>query len=136
MSGGRATLGLKRGNVRAAQAGDLSAIDGGAMTFISTFAVECKHYKDLQLRNLLTGAKGGVVEFWKQSLTEAEDHGKCPFMVAKQNHLPVLLGLCAVGVSKLNAAGAVGVFPKHNLYLFHFEEFLTAHKFIKGRDNG
>ena len=105
MSGGRATLGRKKGLKRGAQAGDISAIDRLAQTFLDTFSIECKHYKDLQLRNLLTGAKGGINSFWRQAVTDAAEHHKLPLMVAKQNFLPVLLGLNAAGVTVLDAGG-------------------------------
>ena len=36
------------------------------------YAIECKHYKDLQWNNLLTSKTTDILNFWRQTVREAE----------------------------------------------------------------
>ena len=95
MSGGRATLGLKKGIVRVTQAGDVTAIDGRGLgaQFLKRFVVECKHVKNLELANLVAKQTGAFVKHWLKHEREAQAHQRAPFLVARQNRFPTLLFL-------------------------------------------
>lgn len=93
MSGGRATLALRRGEVARSQAGDISGIHPLGHKLVSLYAIECKHYKDLQIRQLVTANKGNLADFWNKAISEAAKHSKEPWLIAKQNHIPALLCL-------------------------------------------
>ena len=95
MSGGRATLGLKKGMVRATQAGDVTAIDGKGLgaQFLKQFVVECKHVKSLDLDKAVAKQTGAFVKYWAKHLGEARAHSRSPFLVARQNRFPTLLFL-------------------------------------------
>jgi hypothetical protein len=88
MSGGRAQLKSrkKRGRKFCAQSGDISAIHPVGSLLLELFVVECKWYKDLKLTLWLYGKIGYIKEIWRKPLHEAERDGKCPLIVAKQNH--------------------------------------------------
>jgi hypothetical protein len=127
MSGGRATVAGRKGKHLASQAGDISSVDPLGGNFISKFYVECKFYKDLDFRGLITG-KGKLVEFWETTKTEALCYHKHPLLIAKQNKMPVLACLTRSGLAQLelNDRPIVTV-PRMNLYivLFH-EDFLLV----------
>ena len=91
MSGGRATLGEKEGNLRKTQSGDLSAIHSLGESFLDTFYVELKFYKDLNIESFLLNNKGNLAQFWKEAVVEAAKYSKIPLLIAKQNRKPVLI---------------------------------------------
>ena len=90
MSGGRATIGRRRGIELNRQAGDVCAIapEGHALT--SQFYVECKFYHNLGLGNFILAA-GPLYEFWMQTADNARHHDRYPMLIAKQNYWPSLI---------------------------------------------
>lgn len=98
MSGGRATVARKKGKNLSSQVGDVSCIHPMGHKFIEAFTVECKHYTDLNFEGLLTG-KGKLIEFWKVLFKQAGE--KHRFLIAKQNRLPVYIGLTYDGMKDL-----------------------------------
>lgn len=129
MSGGRATIGHRKGKIHSAQVGDISAIHPAGHHFIETFAPECKFYADLNWAGLLTG-KGKLLDFWAEIKKQAKNHRKHPFLVARQNRMrPNVcidnLGLLELGISKNDA---LLISPKYNMYIFDLEHFLKACK--------
>lgn len=131
MSGGRATVGRKKGVERSAQSGDISIIDSKGSPLADVFSIECKTYEDLHLDNLVYGGKAGAPTFWTQCKRDAEQAGKLPFLVAKQNRKDILLGLSQEGMTLLQAS-PIASYPRHDLHLFFFEEFLTENIFMLG----
>lgn len=122
MSGGRATIGLKSGRVRNAQAGDISSIDSASSGFIDRFYVECKFYKDLQLGNIITKTNGNLVKFWTITEIEAVKVKKEPILIAKQNFRPALI--CMRYMPFLGT-----IIDKDNdLHIYPFDLFLTDAK--------
>ena len=91
MSGGRATVGAKRGIDLARQAGDISAVapEGHALT--NKFFIECKAYKDLNLEAFIVSNKGLLAKFWQTAQTEAKRHNREPVIIAKGNFMPTLI---------------------------------------------
>ena len=103
MSGGRATIGIRDGGFeRSAQAGDITAITQAGERFLSLFVVECKHYADLQLHNLVAKRSGNTQKFWAKHVKECKKFKKHPMLIAKQNLLPVLFVTSLDGLRTLH----------------------------------
>lgn len=100
MSGGRATIGHRKGKIHSAQVGDISAIHPDGHHFINAFAPECKFYADLEWRGLLTN-RGKIVQFWEEICKQANNHNKHPFLVARQNRMPTYICLSKAGIHAL-----------------------------------
>lgn len=100
MSGGRATVARKKGQLLQAQTGDLSAIHSLGEPFLDKFYVELKFYRDLNYAGIITG-KGHLVEFWQNTVTEANCYKKNPMLIAKQNRLPTMVFVTETGLRLL-----------------------------------
>lgn len=90
MSGGRATVGLKRGEV-IRQAGDICAVAPEGHDFCERFFIECKHIKDLRLQTFVISNKGPLADFWAKVCEQAKHHRREPVLIAKSNLVPTLL---------------------------------------------
>src|SRR3990167_7811225 len=101
MSGGRATIGLRSGKNRGAQAGDAQAIDALGDAFMKVFSVECKHVKTLQLGQMLAKHTGKSHDYWIKHRRESAAFKREPFMVARENRYPTLLFVTAEGLEQL-----------------------------------
>lgn len=132
MSGGRATVGAKKGISRSSQSGDISSIAPEGHVLTNNFSIECKTYADLMLDGLLLDKKGGIVSFWNQTKRDAINSEKKPMLIAKQNRSIVLLGLSSPGLLFFDilhgVAGHLAYYPKHDLHLYDFELFLKKVK--------
>ncbi len=126
MSGGRATVGHKRGKKHSSQVGDISCVSPIGHAFIGAFAPECKFYADLDYQGLLTG-KGKILSFWREISLQADRHGKLPFLVAKQNRFPVFVCLSEKGRVKLMLHQRRFTLhsPQHDMW------FIEASKFFR-----
>lgn len=94
ISGGRATVALRKGRA-IKPAGDICAVSPGGHRLTDRFFIECKFYRDLELRRFLIHA-GRLWEFWEHCVKQALQHGRTPLLIARQNRFPTLL-LCLVG---------------------------------------
>ena len=126
MSGGRATIGLAEGKNLASQSGDISAVDALGFKFTQRFYVECKFYKDLQLKNVLIDGPSKLTSFWKDTVFEAHNYGKWPMLIAKENRAPVLILLDHDGSSFFNHVpdALVARLPKLGAHVFLYEDFI------------
>lgn len=125
-SGSMSTNSIKRGTgAKQYQASDLSPNSPEAYLLLDRFTIECKYYANLQLEALLFNPKCQILTFWKQARRDADSVGKLPFLIAKQNRRPIMVGLPIGILVKL------GVVPIHltvssaNLTLLHLDDFLT-----------
>ena len=89
MSGGRATVHKDKGKV-ADHAGDITATSEAGHKLTNQFYIECKFYKDLNIDGFLFGT-GNLHKFWQKCKEEANQYGKAPMLIAKQNRTPVLV---------------------------------------------
>lgn len=137
MSGGRATLGMREGKAHAASAGDVSAIHFLGAKFIEHFYVECKFYKDLQLKNVLFNGPSKLMTFWKDAAFEATVYKKLPLLIAKENHVPILVVLSSEGRDFFNGVdGAMTAhLPTHDAFIYDYNLFLqqAPHKCLYSR---
>ena len=144
MSGGRATVQFKRGNLESALAGDINLAHTAGNVFATTFYVECKHYKDLDMRGLVCRNKGIFADFWEKCRKEASDHAKNPVMIAKQNHMPTLwavsywgMALCSYGYtgpSRTNSGLNLAMFPKLDMIIMRYDDVIKYHDPSKLKD--
>jgi hypothetical protein len=127
MSGGRATVAAKRGKRLSNQVGDISCIHPIGNKFISTFAIECKYYADLDFKGLITG-KGKLLEFWEEIANQAISHKKYPFLVARQNRMPTLVCLSYNGMNHLNIGPSQTILISRpwDLYILKFDRFVQV----------
>lgn len=85
MSGGRATLGARGGNTRAAQLGDVCAIDPLGVPLTRDYVMECKFRASIDL-DLFIMLRGGILTgFWEKVTQEAASVRKQALLIAKQN---------------------------------------------------
>ena len=134
MSGGRHTFALKSGLMHKAQAGDLSSIDARSQQFIDTFCVECKFYKDINIKSFLFGGKSGVMSFWEQVKRDAGSVNKRPLLIVKQNFQPELicfdcLDWRAYFEQTSKSVNLLAYFPWIRVSVFSFDEFLQGFRF-------
>lgn len=123
MSGGRSTVALKGGDKLTAQAGDVSAIDPMGQEFIETFLVECKAYKDLNLKGLFKRL-GHLHDFWIKLCEDCETYDKLPFLVARENNFPTLVLTTRKGLVKLGIFRTEAVFPQISCHIIFWKDFL------------
>ena len=125
MSGGRATVGRKKGTDLSSQAGDLSAVHSSGQPFLDKFYCELKSYKDLQYAGILTGT-GNLVKFWNSTVTEADHYKKHPILIAKQNRLPVVVFLQVRGLRllRLHIEQSILASCQRSMYGFLLEDFI------------
>jgi hypothetical protein len=90
MSGGRATIHVKRGD-KNRQAGDITAVAPEGHQFTDVFFAECKHVRNLDIASFFTKGIGRLAKFWAQAKKQAAQHDRRPMLIAKQNNQPVLV---------------------------------------------
>lgn len=125
VSGGRSTVAAGRGKRLAAQAGDISCIHPIGAPLTDKFYLECKSYRDLEYKGLVTG-KGHLVKFWCETVIQSRNYGKLPMLIAHQNQQPTILCLSSEGRVKLGLEPEdfVLIAPRLDLRAMLFEDFL------------
>lgn len=128
MSGGRATLHLKRGVKSSAQAGDISMVKAEGAWLVERFVIECKTYKDLQIIHGIFDTKGLLSQFWATICKEAFVHGKLPILIAHENRTPTMFmtttgGATMLGLGRLDR---VATFPRWPAVVFKFDDVLLS----------
>ena len=126
-SGGRATVAAKnKGKLLSNQVGDITCIDPVGSIFIKAFAIECKFYRDLELKGLITG-KGKLLEFWEEIKKQAKTHNKFPILFARQNRLPPMVCFDQCGLA------AIGLHFRQAILISHCYDLciMTAAEFVK-----
>ena len=132
MSGGRATVFAKKGISLKNQVGDICAIDENSFKFSKTFMIECKNYKDVGLKNLITGTENKLPEWWEKLWGDADAVDKIPLLVFKQSRMSTLVmmkldGLAAFRISKrklFNSEIIVAWYPQYCAYIFYWDDLL------------
>lgn len=89
-SGAIHTVSHRKGESAAKMAGDIMGVDPLVQPFDDKVAIECKHYKNIDLWGLITG-KGNLIKFWEQTQRQAREAQKHPILIVKQNLKPELL---------------------------------------------
>jgi hypothetical protein len=105
MSGGRATVGRRAGKSHDHHAGDISATSPEGHRLTDAWFLECKFYRDLDIKAALVEGRGKLAQFWREACEQATAHHKMPMLIAKQNQTRVLL-LTPIA-SHMNPSGLV-----------------------------
>lgn len=117
MSGGRATIQHQRRKAVAgrvflnedhAGAGDVSAVHPDGHPLTHRFVIECRFYKELHLEQLIYSERGRLLRWWMDLIKVAEQHGRHPMLIAKENYRRPIVCLDRMGALVMRA----GV--KHN----------------------
>jgi len=90
MSGGRATLGARKGQKHRTQCGDISAISPEGAALTTVFMVECKCYRSLDLHKMVYG-KGRLVKMWRALMEESAKFNRDPMLIFKENGRPPMV---------------------------------------------
>lgn len=91
MSGGRATVRNRKGNIQVRQSGDITAVAPEGYEFADTWYVELKHVKKLALDQFCIKGTGPLANYWKIAMREAKRYNKEPMIIARQNGWPILV---------------------------------------------
>ena len=91
MSGGRATVGKRKGKDHAAHAGDISATHSQGHVLTDHWYIECKAYRNLAIESAMIKGIGTLAKFWRETCYQATQHKKMPMLIAKQNNTPILM---------------------------------------------
>jgi hypothetical protein len=132
LSGGRATIQHRKGLVNIAQLGDIGAIDPEGCRLTDRFVVETKHVKSLDLPGAFLKRTGALMRFWRKLLPVAHQHNRHPFIVARQNGMPIILVVTSAGSAslRLNRAKELAVFHDNrshtDLCFFLFSDLLKS----------
>lgn len=110
LSGGRATIGAKKGKLNTSQVGDISAIDPMGQWLMDKFIVECKSYRDLDFQSGLLKRKGLLHDFWRILKKQCKGTDRQPLLIAKQNNVPIIFLTTKLGEEKLGLEDRRGGF--------------------------
>jgi hypothetical protein len=119
MSGGRATLQLKKEIVNRAQSGDMTAIAPEGYELCARCLFEYKHYNNLNIPQGLLKGTGFLAKFWTATKKAAARYDKVPVLIAKQNFLPSI-ALCPTSF-KLFARPAIMTLHEWQADVYLFE---------------
>lgn len=119
ISGGRATVRMKKGKNTAHQAGDICSVHPDGHKLTDKFFIECKAYRDLKAAALLFAGEGTIAKFWKICKEQAAQHGKLPMLILRQNQQPVVVVLTALGHGHIPQRKMCS-FPRLDLHLLSF----------------
>jgi hypothetical protein len=94
-SGAQTTIYQKRNSKSfISQGGDIASIDPLSKAFVDMYAIECKHYADLQVENLAFDGPCKLWDFWKHHIdTVAAPSNRLPMLIARQNRKKDILML-------------------------------------------
>ena len=129
-SGAKATQGRKKGE-HSHMAGDLVAVDEQGYWFADRFSVEFKFRKSYgELEQIFVGRNPIVMDWWKQTVRDAEAEDKIPLLVFKENQSPVYLGIplpdaCGVpcaGISRID----VRWFESRAMCMYNWQDWLNS----------
>jgi hypothetical protein len=90
MSGGRATVAGRKGDILKRQCGDVCSVSPNGHKLTDQYYVECKHVRSLQVHNFLL-RRGLLYAFWQETKKQARIYNRAPMLIAKENNFPVLV---------------------------------------------
>lgn len=126
MSGGRATVGRRKGKDLAQHAGDISATHKLGHALTDHWYVECKRYGDLKIESAMLEGTGPLAKFWRIACEEATSHKKMPMLIVQQDRREILLVVPAAylltpyGTSRFRHLAKVARFDKLSCDVFSF----------------
>jgi hypothetical protein len=133
LSGGRATLQLRREFVNMAQAGDLTAISREAYEFAEHLFIECKHIRDLGFGRGFICQTGVLWNFWQKACESAQRYNKTPVLIARQNLYPIVV--VTTSIQAVFRYPAQIILPGWNAEVCQFEPATAYRRLIRRRGN-
>lgn len=126
MSGGRSTVGKKRGDTLSSQVGDISAVDPMGEWLLRHVVVECKAYNDLQIPSFILAETGLLSEFWTKLRRQAREFRRHPMLVARQDGRPpfIVLDSSSMHRFRLEHEHVAAHVPRKDAHLVLFDCFL------------
>lgn len=139
-SGGRATIGRRKGKDLARTAGDIGAIDPRGEWLCGTFLIEAKHYaqfkwpQDIYDQSSATPKKKTLraLEIALHTREEAAIHGRRSFLcLVRENHRPDAILTDSTGLAILSAHGAHKIpilitFPEHGIHVLRLDSVIPS----------
>lgn len=127
MSGGRATVGRRKGKDHTRHAGDISATSPEGHALTDVWYVECKAYRNLQISSGMIKGVGKLYQFWETAVAEAEHYKKQPMLIVKQNQVPVIV-LVPIGET-IDRRSHIATLLKMGCDVMNFELMLKTQSF-------
>lgn len=100
MSGGRATLGRRKGEMPKA-CGDICAVAPEGHAFSAAFYIECKHLKHIGFDGLIKQEHSALSALINKTWDEAAKYNRKPLLILQQNRWPTILFSNAAGFELL-----------------------------------
>jgi hypothetical protein len=85
MSGGRATIGQRKGKEMAHQAGDITATHPDGHVLTDKWFIECKRVRDMGYEAGIFKNQGLLAKYWAEATAQALLHKRTPMLIARQN---------------------------------------------------
>jgi hypothetical protein len=132
MSGGRATVGRRKGKDLAQHAGDISATHELGHKLTNHWYVECKRYGDLKIESAMLEGVGPLATFWRVACAEATSHKKMPMLIIRQDRRETLMVVPAAhlltpyGTSRFKHLARVARFDKLSCDVLSFTEVIAG----------
>jgi len=135
MSGGRATIELRKDVLNLTQAGDISSIDITSHWLIRDYLIECKHYADLNFTSSFLSKTGNLYTFWKRAVNDSLPRNKSPLLIAKQNNRPtVMITLPNRSPSEIRPIITLHHWPAEIRLFSQIEELIESEEYKYGQD--
>lgn len=93
MSGGRATVGRRKGLDLAQHAGDISSTSPDGHKLTDIFFIECKFVKDLGVANFVYRKPSTIRRFLEIADLQSCSHNRETMLIAKENNGPIIVVL-------------------------------------------
>lgn len=84
MSGGRATLGRRKGKDLQWQAGDVCAVHPDGHVLTDYWYIEVKNVRELMIDAFIMGLPCPMARYWRTACKEAKENSRHPMLIAKQ----------------------------------------------------
>jgi hypothetical protein len=108
LSGGRATIQLRKGFTNKAQLGDVCAIDAlGEELLLRHVIVEAKFHKKVDLVLGFLRERGKLAKWWRGEVTKAKGTGREPLMIVLENRVPAILVTTEEACRRLSVHGTL-----------------------------
>jgi hypothetical protein len=131
-SGSRTTVLRKNKTGTAdAHAGDISLTHEAGADLLGFFSIECKHYKETEIQQLIFGKRGWISREWEKHIKTCKGGRDCkePFFVLRQNLQPELVLTSELGYKALRTGGDLPIlatFPPKGMIVVLFRDLLMT----------
>lgn len=129
-SGARATTSKEK---LSNQAGDIAPDSKEGYDFIDKFYVECKHYKNIGLENLIwrSNKQENVLTWWRRYTKEADKYNKILLLICKQNNKPDLLFVTKQFIDLFEIDNEDITLRMSNMYVMFLNELVRKYDYCR-----